>query len=171
MRIRCFVPVLAVALFSSGAIAATPAGDGAAGQKPAEHAASDHKAADHNAADHNATDHKRANHKPGDRKSRLLARMDRNGDGKISFEEYRNAMLRRFDGRDKNHDGVLEGDEFPQQWLAGAAIAAEQKRISRDDFSDQLQPSFDHFDADKDGQLDGTEIDAFLAARHQEKQP
>lgn len=161
MRIRCFMPVLAAALFSTGAIAATPAGDGAAGQKPAAHTASDHDAAGH----------KRADHKPGDRKSRLLARMDRNGDGKISFEEYRNAMLRRFDGRDKNHDGVLDGDEFPPQWLAGAAIASEQKRISRDDFSDQLQPSFDHFDTDKDGQLDGAELDAFLAARHQEKQP
>lgn len=161
MRIRCFVPVLAAALFSTGAIAATPAGDGAAGQKPAAHTASDHDAADH----------KRADHKPGDRKGRLLARMDRNGDGKISFEEYRNAMLRRFDGRDKNHDGVLDGDEFPPQWLAGAAIATEQKRISRDDFSDQLQPSFDHFDTDKDGQLDGAELDTFLAARHQEKQP
>lgn len=156
MRIRRFVPVLAAALLCSGAMAATPAGDAAADQKPAGHKASDHK---------------RAEHKPGDRKSRLLARMDRNGDGKISFEEYRNAMLRRFDARDKNHDGVLDGDEFPQQWLSGAAITAEQKRISRDDFSDQLQPSFDHFDADKDGDLDGAELDAFLAARHQEKQP
>lgn len=110
-------------------------------------------------------------HSPADRKSRLLARMDRNGDGRISFEEYRNAMLRRFDARDKNHDGVLDGAEFPSQWLAGAAIAADQRRISRDDFSDQLEPSFAHFDADTDGELDGAELDAFLAARHSEKQP
>lgn len=102
---------------------------------------------------------------PGDSRSRLLQRMDRNGDGKISFEEYRNAMLRRFDARDKNHDGVLDGAEFPREWLAGAAIEDAQHKISRDDFSDQLAPTFDRFDADKDGQLAGAEPDAFAAAR------
>ncbi|WP_257385830.1 hypothetical protein [Tahibacter caeni] len=108
---------------------------------------------------------------PADRKSRLLARMDRDGDDRISFEEYRNAMLRRFDARDRNRDGVLDGAEFPPQWLEGSGIAAEQKRLARDDFSDQLEPSFAKFDADANGQLDGAELDAFFAARHQEKQP
>jgi Ca2+-binding EF-hand superfamily protein len=102
---------------------------------------------------------------PGDTTSRLLQRMDRNGDGKISFEEYRNAMLRRFDARDKNQDGVLDGEEFPKEWLAGAGIEDAQHKISRDDFSDQLAPTFDRFDADKDGQLAGAELDAFAAAR------
>ncbi|WP_313916806.1 EF-hand domain-containing protein [Tahibacter sp.] len=102
---------------------------------------------------------------PGDSRSRLLQRMDRSGDGKISFEEYRNAMLRRFDARDKNHDGVLDGAEFPKEWLAGAATEDAQHKISRDDFSDQLAPTFDRFDADKDGQLAGAELDAFAAAR------
>lgn len=156
MRIRHIAPALAAALLFTGAMAAAPAGDAAADQKP---------------AGQKQADHRHRNHEPGDRRSRLLARMDRDGDGRISFEEYRNAMLRRFDARDKNHDGVLDGDEFPSQWLTGAAITAEQKRITRDDFSDQLQPSFDHFDTDRDGQLDGTELDAFLAARHPEKQP
>ena len=156
MRIRRFAPVLATALLCAGAIAAAPGAVGAAGRTQ---------------AGQKAADRQHGEHGPGDRKSRLLARMDRNGDGKISFEEYRNAMLRRFDARDKNHDGVLDGEEFPQQWLTGAAITAEQKRIARDDFSDQLQPSFDHFDTDGDGQLDGAELDAFLAARHPEKQP
>lgn len=110
---------------------------------------------------------------PGDSKARLLQRMDRNGDGKISFEEYRNAMLRRFDARDKNHDGVLDGAEFPKEWLAGAAIEDAQHRLSRDDFSDQLESTFERFDADKDGQLAGAEIDAFAAARkaREETQP
>jgi Ca2+-binding EF-hand superfamily protein len=103
--------------------------------------------------------------RPGDSRSRLLQRMDRNGDGKVSFEEYRNAMLRRFDARDENHDGVLDGAEFPKEWLAGAAIEEAQHKLSRDDFSDQLEPTFDRFDADKDGQLAGAEVDAFVAAR------
>lgn len=102
---------------------------------------------------------------PADSRERLLQRMDRNGDGKISFEEYRNAMLRRFDARDKNHDGVLDGAEFPKEWLAGAAREDAQHTLSRDDFSDQLEPTFDRFDVDKDGQLAGAEVDAFAAAR------
>ncbi len=102
---------------------------------------------------------------PGDSGERLLRRMDRNGDGKISFEEYRNATLRRFDARDRNHDGVLDGAEFPKEWLAGAAVEDARHALSRDDFSDQLEPTFDRFDADKDGQLAGAEVDAFAAAR------
>lgn len=103
--------------------------------------------------------------RPVDSKELLLQRMDRSGDGKISLEEYRNAMLRRFDARDRNNDGVLDGAEFPKEWLAGAAIEDAQHKLSRDDFSDQLEPTFERFDADKDGQLAGAEIDAFVAAR------
>lgn len=100
-----------------------------------------------------------------DTTSRLLARMDRSGDGKISFEEYRNAMLRRFDARDKNADGTLDGTEFPKEWLAGAGIEDATGTLTRDAFSDQLEPTFNRFDADTDGQLAGAELDAFAAAR------
>lgn len=100
-----------------------------------------------------------------DTQSRLLARMDRNGDGKISFEEYRNAMLRRFDARDKNADGTLDGAEFPKEWLAGAGIEDATGTLTRDAFSDQLEPTFNRFDTDTDGQLAGAELEAFAAAR------
>lgn len=103
--------------------------------------------------------------KPADPAARLLQRMDRNGDGKISFEEYRNAMLRRFGARDKNGDGKLDGEEFPKAWLAGAGIEDAHHSISRDEFSDQLEPTFNQFDADKDGQLAGAELESFVAAR------
>ena len=56
-----------------------------------------------------------ANPQPGDTPvdtaKAMLDRMDRNVDGKISPEEYRNAMVRRFGARDRNDDGVLDGDE------------------------------------------------------------
>jgi EF-hand domain pair len=87
---------------------------------------------------------------PVDTAKAMLDRMDRNLDGKISFEEYRNAMVRRFGARDVNDDGVLEGDEFPKEWLAGAAV---------------LPLVFDGFDADKDGQFNAAEIAVFAAAR------
>lgn len=114
-----------------------------------------------------------ADAKPADPAARLLHRMDRNGDGRISFEEYRNAMLRRFDARDKNGDGKLDGEEFPKSWLAGAGIEDSGHSISRDEFSDQLEPTFNQFDADRDGQLAGAELESFVAARkaRRESQP
>lgn len=103
--------------------------------------------------------------KPIDSSQRLLERMDRNIDGKISFEEYRNAMLRRFDARDKNGDGVLEGKEYPKEWLAGAGQEAIAGKLTWDEFGAALQPTFDQYDVDRDGLLDSSEIAAFAAAR------
>ena len=102
---------------------------------------------------------------PVDTAQAMLDRMDRNVDGKISFEEYRNAMIRRFGARDRNDDGVLEGGEFPKEWLAGADVQGASGKVTWEQFADQLQPVFDHFDVDNDGQLDATENAAFAAAR------
>jgi hypothetical protein len=102
---------------------------------------------------------------PVDTAQAMLDRMDRNVDGKISFEEYRNAMVRRFGARDVNDDGVLEGDEFPKEWLAGADVQEATGKVTWEQFAVELQLVFDHFDVDKDGQLDATEIAAFAAAR------
>jgi hypothetical protein len=102
---------------------------------------------------------------PVDTATAMLDRMDRNMDGKISFEEYRNAMVRRFGARDVNDDGVLEGDEFPKEWLAGADVQEATGKVTFEQFAVELQLVFDQFDADKDGQLDAAEIAAFAAAR------
>ena len=102
---------------------------------------------------------------PVDTANAMLDRMDRNVDGKISFEEYRNAMIRRFGARDGNDDGVLEGDEFPKEWLAGADVQGATGKVTWEQFAVELQLVFDRFDVDKDGQLDAAEIAAFAAAR------
>lgn len=102
---------------------------------------------------------------PVDTAKAMLDRMDRNVDGKISFEEYRNAMIRRFGARDRNDDGVLEGDEFPKEWLAGADVQGATGKVTWEQFSVELQSVFDRFDVDKDGQLDAAETAAFAAAR------
>ena len=112
----------------------------------------------------NAADPRPAD-QPVDTAKAMLDRMDRNVDGKISFEEYRNAMIRRFGARDRNDDGVLEGDEFPKEWLAGADVQGATGKVTWEQFADELQLVFDHFDVDKDGQLDAAEIAAFAAAR------
>jgi hypothetical protein len=102
---------------------------------------------------------------PVDTAKAMLDRMDRNMDGKISLEEYRNAMVRRFGARDVNDDGVLEGDEFPKEWLAGADVQEATGKVTFEQFAVELQLVFDHFDADKDGQLDAAEIAVFASAR------
>jgi len=102
---------------------------------------------------------------PVDTAQAMLDRMDRNVDGKISLEEYRNAMVRRFGARDVNDDGVLKGDEFPKEWLAGADVQEATGAVTFEQFTAELPLVFDHFDANKDGQLDATEIAAFAAAR------
>lgn len=110
---------------------------------------------------------------PVDTAQRLVQRMDRDIDGKISFEEYRNAMLRRFDASDRNGDGVLDANEFPREWVTGADIQAATGTVSWSDFGAALQPVFDRFDSDQDGYLDSAEIDALAAARkfHEESTP
>ena len=102
---------------------------------------------------------------PVDTAQRMIQRMDRNIDNQISFEEYRNAMLRRFDDSDRNGDGALDGEEFPKEWLAGADAKAATGTVSWVDFGASLQSVFDRFDGDKDGQLNSAEIDALAAAR------
>jgi hypothetical protein len=102
---------------------------------------------------------------PVDTAQAMLDRMDRNLDGKISLEEYRNAMVRRFGARDVNDDGVLEGDEFPKEWLAGAAVEGATGKVSFEQFTAELPMVFDRFDADKDGQLNAAETAAFAGAR------
>ena len=102
---------------------------------------------------------------PVDTAKAMLDRMDRNLDGKISIEEYRNAMIRRFGARDLNDDGVLEGDEFPKEWLAGADVQEATGKVTWEQFAIQLVVVFDQFDRDKDGQLDAAERAVFADAR------
>ena len=103
--------------------------------------------------------------KPVDSAQAMRDRMDRNVDGKISLEEYRNAMVRRFGARDLNDDGVLEGDEFPKEWVAGADVQEATGKVSFEQFTAELPLVFAGFDADKDGQLDATETAVFASAR------
>jgi Ca2+-binding EF-hand superfamily protein len=102
---------------------------------------------------------------PVDTPKAMLDRMDRNLDNKISLEEYRNAMVRRFGARDVNDDGVLEGDEYPKEWLPGADVQGATGKVSFEQFAAELGLVFDQFDVDNDGQLDTAEIAAFAAAR------
>jgi hypothetical protein len=108
--------------------------------------------------------------KPVDTPQAMLDRMDRDVDGKISLEEYRNAMVRRFGARDLNDDGVLQGDEYPKEWLAGANVQQATGKVSWEDFEAQLPVVFNQFDANKDGLLDAAEIATFAGARKSQEE-
>jgi hypothetical protein len=107
---------------------------------------------------------------PTDTVQSLLQRMDRDIDGKISFEEYRNAMLRSFEASDQNGDGSLDGNEYPQQWVAGAHAQATAGKVSWAHFGASLQTVFDRFDGNHDGELDAAEIAALVAARQSQQE-
>jgi Ca2+-binding EF-hand superfamily protein len=95
---------------------------------------------------------------------RILQRMDRNGDGKVSFEECRNTLMRHFVLADANHDGTLQAGEIPPEWTATGQLTLTNGVLAQSDFADSLRPTFDSVDTNGDGQLDAAELTAFATA-------
>ncbi len=80
-----------------------------------------------------------------------LARMDSDGDGRVSLAEYQQWMSYAFDGMDRNHDGVLSPDELP---------GGRGKPVTREAHLAQLAQRFKRQDADGDGFLSARELAA-----------
>ncbi len=78
-----------------------------------------------------------------------LQRMDTDGDGRVSLDEYLAWMSYAFDQLDRNHDGVLQGDELPGR--RGKPITREAHRAT-------LIARFARQDADGDGYLSAREL-------------
>ena len=83
--------------------------------------------------------------------SEYLARMDGDGDGRVSLDEYLDWMSYAFDARDANRDGVLSADELPGG--KGQAITRAQHR-------ERLAATFKKQDANRDGFLSAKELAA-----------
>lgn len=96
---------------------------------------------------------------------RILQRMDQDNDSKVSFEEYRNAMVRRFHVVDKNADGTLQADEIPKEWVVVPPADLSDAQVTLEEFSSELRPGFARFDANGDGLMDDSELTAFATAR------
>lgn len=103
----------------------------------------------------------------------ILKRMDRDNDGKVSLEEYRNALSRRFHALDADMDGVLRADEIPREWLEVSDADISGDGLNLQELSAHLQPVFQGFDLDRDGRLDRDELAGLAQARAQrlEKAP
>lgn len=78
-----------------------------------------------------------------------LRRMDSDGDGRVSLDEYLAWMSYAFDQRDLDHDGVLSAAELPGG--RGRPVTREQHRAT-------LVQRFQRQDANGDGWLSAKEL-------------
>lgn len=81
---------------------------------------------------------------------------DQDGDGKISFEEYRNRAAFLFHDYDHNEDQHLTADELPE-YRNAKGIVVETKSITIEDYMASISHSFDMGDLNKDGFLQDAE--------------
>jgi hypothetical protein len=80
-----------------------------------------------------------------------LARMDADGDGRVSLAEYQDWMSYAFDGMDVDGDGVLSPAEQP---------GGKGKSLSRAEHRARLAERFRRQDGNGDGFLDARELAA-----------
>ncbi len=78
-----------------------------------------------------------------------LRRMDVDGDGRVSPDEYLQWMLYAFDRMDRNGDGVLEPEEQP---------GGRGRPITREQQKQVIRARFHRQDADGDGYLSAREL-------------
>jgi Ca2+-binding EF-hand superfamily protein len=81
--------------------------------------------------------------------SEYLQRMDTDGDGRVSPDEYLQWMLYAFDRMDRNGDGVLEAAEQP---------GGRGKPIMREEQRQVILARFARQDANGDGYLSAREL-------------
>lgn len=80
-----------------------------------------------------------------------LQRMDRDGDGRVSLDEYLAWMSYAFDARDLDHDGVLSPAELP---------GGRGKPVTRAQHQATLTARFRKQDSNGDGYLSAKELAA-----------
>ena len=80
-----------------------------------------------------------------------LAKMDADGDGRVSLAEYQDWMSYAFDGMDRNRDGVLSPAEQPGGRDTPLTRAAHRERLAE---------RFRRQDANRDNVLDARELAA-----------
>ena len=80
-----------------------------------------------------------------------LARMDADGDRRVSIAEYQDWLSYAFDAMDRDGDGILAKDELPGR---------KGKAITRAEHRKRLADTFGKQDANRDGYLSAKELAA-----------
>ncbi len=91
---------------------------------------------------------------------KVIAQLDRNGNGCVDHEEGRNYVSRRFHLRDRNGDNTLDATEAPP----GPGETAADRPIALGDWQDAYHARFESYDTNRDRCLSQDEIAAGRAA-------
>lgn len=102
----------------------------------------------------------------------MLSRLDTNGDGVVTREEYNAGIAARFATLDANKDGKVSDAE---REAAGRGGGMGMRGMTGDVTLDQMQAQagqrFDRIDANHDGKIDKAEMDAIMARMRDRQGP
>lgn len=87
----------------------------------------------------------------------FIAQYDDNGDGRVAWSEFDAARRARFNATDANGDGVVDEEEYVEEFKDRSRQAMEQERQAQ---VQQTRVRFAALDANKDGQVSRAEFDA-----------
>jgi Ca2+-binding EF-hand superfamily protein len=89
---------------------------------------------------------------------------DKNSDGRLDREEFRQAAIEGFYFRDKEHKGYLTADQLPEAGREAfkAANVKGDGRLTLQEEVNALLKDFEAADADKDGPLTYREFEVYV---------
>ena len=104
----------------------------------------------------------------------LFKKIDQDSDGKVSWQEYQNAVAAKFSAHDKNRDGILASEELKSvgKDRAGKLIkkidANSDGKISKQEFLNRAAFQYKKIDKNQDGFID---INEWKAAQTSPRAP
>jgi hypothetical protein len=83
---------------------------------------------------------------------RQFERADQDGNKALSWEEFRNYVIKMFDAADHDGNGIIQGDEHPPAFDKDGK-PVQPKDVTIDAFNSEVRRAFVKADSDKSGDL------------------